>query len=133
MAKQEMLLSDERQREIFAALGVDVLVEFPFTAETAAIPAEVFVREILSEQLHAERIVCGDDVSFGAGGCGDLALLESLSTELGYTVLVVDKLEAFGEPVSSTRIRRAIREGREDEACAMLGEPIAREKTGKEI
>ncbi|MBO5347197.1 MAG: bifunctional riboflavin kinase/FMN adenylyltransferase, partial [Lachnospiraceae bacterium] len=37
----------EEKRRIFTDMGVDVLIEFPMNQETAAIPAEEFITEIL--------------------------------------------------------------------------------------
>ena len=40
------LTTRREKRQIFAELGIDVLVEFPLTAETAAISPEKFIEEI---------------------------------------------------------------------------------------
>ena len=40
------LTTKKEKRQIFAELGIDVLVEFPLTAETAAISPEKFIEEI---------------------------------------------------------------------------------------
>ena len=45
--KEKELTSCEEKRKIFEALGIDVLVEFPLTYETAATPKENFVKDIL--------------------------------------------------------------------------------------
>ncbi|MCR5674292.1 MAG: FAD synthetase family protein [Lachnospiraceae bacterium] len=119
-ADAEELIPAGKQQEIFAQLGVDVLVEYPFTRETAATPPDVFVNDVLLRDLHASLIVCGSDVSFGDGGRGDLQLLQSLTAPHACGVLVVDKVLADGTPISSTRIRQAIREGHEAEARALL-------------
>ncbi len=117
------LLDVPDRRRIFEALGTDVLLEFPFNRETAAIAPEDFIRDVIVSGLRAKAVFCGDDVSFGAGGRGDLGLLLKLSGEFGFEVRVIDKLTAKGSPVSSTRIRNALEEGRLDEAREMMGPP----------
>lgn len=117
----EPLLTGEEQKKCFERTGIDVLVVYPFTRETAAMPPESFVSDILRTGMHARRIFCGSDISYGDGGKGDLRLLEELSAKYSYRVDVVEKLTADGEVISSTRIRRAIRQGHIDEANAMLG------------
>ncbi len=119
-ADEKMLLPRDQQREIFARMGVDVLVEFPFTRENAAISPEAFVRDILAGNLHAALIVSGADVTFGAEGRGDLELLRRLAGDLELDICVIDKVLADGAPVSSTRIRQALREGRIEEARAWM-------------
>lgn len=118
------LLSEDSQRACFEQAGIDVLVICPFTKEVAAMAPEAFVRDILTGGMHARRICCGEDVSFGDGGRGDLQLLKKLAVQYAYQVDVVEKLTADGEPISSTRIRRALRQGHIREAEAMLGRKV---------
>ena len=96
----------QEKRDILERLGVEVLMEFPMTAETAAMPPEVFVEEILVNKLHTKWIVAGTDVSFGDKGAGDAALLERLSEKFGYRLTTIDKVKYEGEEISSTRIRK---------------------------
>ncbi len=72
------LTTAEEKRRIFQEIGIDLLVEFPFTEETASMPAETFVTEILVKKLHAQFICAGHDLSFGKDGKGNFALLQSL-------------------------------------------------------
>ena len=119
--REEQLMSPEEKREAFRRLGVDILVEYPFDRERAAMKPEDFVRQILVNGMHAEEVVCGEDVSFGAGGTGDRELLTALGDRYGFHVTVIDKVMADGAPIRSTRIRQAIREGHREEALRMLG------------
>ncbi len=119
--QEEPLMSAEEKREAFRELGVDVLVEYPFDRERAAMKPETFVEKILVEGMHAAAIVCGEDVSFGAGGRGDRILLAALGERYGFDVTVVDKVLADGSPISSSRIRQALKEGHSEEALRMLG------------
>ena len=120
---KEALIGTSERHRIFEALGVDILIEFPFNSETAAIEPEDFIRDVIVSGLRAKAVFCGDDISYGAGGRGDLALLFELSGKYGFEVCVIDKLTSNGIPVSSTRIRSALEEGRLDEAREMLGPP----------
>src|SRR5207245_1959053 len=60
---------------------------------------------------------------------GDVALLASLGERHGFTAHGVDEVRWEGEPVSSSRIRHALLDGRVEEAMAMLGRPY--ELTGE--
>lgn len=111
------------KREIFALMGVDVLIEFPLTLETAAIAPEVFVSEILADRMQACFIAAGADISFGAGGAGDMKLLREMSENLGFQVKLVEKVCVDGVEVSSSYIRRQVEQGNMELAERLLGAP----------
>ena len=122
-AADKELSTREEKRAMFGSLGVDYLVEFPLTKETAAIPPEHFIRDILSERLQCRFVAAGSDLSFGAGGKGNFALLERLAVPCGYRSLCIEKVSVDGTEVSSTKIRELIAEGKVAEAGKMLGAP----------
>jgi len=115
------LSTKEEKRIAFEQMGIDILVEFPMTLETAAIPAEQFVREYLYGKLCARYIAAGEDVSFGSRGAGNVALLQRLQEELGYELRIIKKVCVDGVEVSSTRIRCLIEAGEMEAADKLLG------------
>ena len=108
-------------------LGVDILIEEPFTAEFAAQPPEDYLATIAG-RLRPRAIVAGFNHSYGRGGRGDAALLRALGPRLGYQPVIVAPVCVDGEPVSSTRIRALLRQGRRSEAEALAGHPLNVEK-----
>jgi len=77
---------------------------------------------VLSGQLHARTVVVGQDFHFGHGRRGDVALLARMGQELGFEVEGIELMSVGGElPVSSTRIRQLLAEGRVEEAASALG------------
>lgn len=120
---QKGLTTKEEKRRFFRQMGVDVLVEFPMNAETAATAPELFITNILCAKLQAELIVAGTDLSFGDRGKGDCRLLEEYAAECGYRVRIMEKLYEGGEEISSTRVRDAVDHGRMEEAARLLGAP----------
>jgi riboflavin kinase/FMN adenylyltransferase len=109
------------KRTAFEEMGIDVLIEFPLTAETAATPPEDFVRRILVKQIGADFIAAGTDVSFGDKGRGDRHLLRNLSKEIGYELNLIDKVRVDGEEVSSTRVRNHVADGDMSMVKRLLG------------
>ena len=105
------LFTKLEKRAAFEEMGIDILIEFPLTAETAATPPEDFVRRILVGQINADFIAAGTDVSFGDKGRGDQYLLRNLSKEIGYELVLIDKVRIDGEEVSSTRVRNQVADG----------------------
>lgn len=119
---RDRIFSPEVRREKFEALGVDYLVEYELNHENASMEPETFAREILKKRLHCGVLVCGNDLSFGNKGRGNVALLKSMEQELGIKVIVIDKVTYKGDAISSTRIRQAINDGEIKDADLMLGD-----------
>lgn len=123
------LTTKEEKIKIFEYLGIDVLVEFPFTKETAATLPEDFIRDILVKKMHAKYIVAGEDVSYGKYGKGDAKLLfdvaNSLNIESSYDVEIVKKITINDVEVSSTKIRELVSNGDMENASMLIGVPYA--------
>ncbi|SCY51900.1 bifunctional riboflavin kinase/FAD synthetase [Butyrivibrio sp. INlla14] len=117
----KQLFTRNEKRKAFEAMGIDILVEFPLNAQTAATPPEDFVKNILVEDLKADYIAAGCDVSFGDKGRGDQHLLKSMSRELGFELCLIDKVMLDGEEVSSTRVRNQVADGNIPMAKRLLG------------
>jgi riboflavin kinase/FMN adenylyltransferase len=111
--------------ELLAKTGVDQILVIEFDAERAKETAEDFVAEVLVAELSARVVVVGDDFHFGNQRRGNVALLQAMGEEAGFSVepvhLVSD--ERAHEVVSSTRIRSLIAKGDLSEAAALLGRP----------
>ena len=108
---QAELTTKEEKRRIFDKMGIDLLVEFPMNARTAAMPPETFVSRVLHEQLKARYIAAGTDLSFGDRGKGDWHLLKAMAEKMGYQVQVIDKIMYGGREISSTFVREEILKG----------------------
>ena len=117
-------LSDIGTRaQLIEALGVDYFCIVPFTTEVAQTLARDFVATLL-KRLQLRELVIGHDFTLGYKRQGNAAFLRELGEEWGFAVQVVEPLVLGGEIVSSTRIRRLLREGRLDEAQELLGHPL---------
>jgi len=115
------LLTEEERRQMLEEMGVHTLIECPFVPEIIQMEPETFVRNVLVDRLRAVHLVVGEDFRFGYRRRGDAAMLVKMGRELGFTVDVVPKVALDGEPVSSTRIREALQEGRMAEVNRLLG------------
>ncbi len=111
----------EEKRKILEALGVDVLIEYPMTKESASIAPEEFVEEYLCKRLQAHLVAAGTDLSFGAMGKGNFALLDAMKHSGGYETVSVEKLRIGGAEVSSSRVRALVEAGELKDANACLG------------
>jgi riboflavin kinase/FMN adenylyltransferase len=96
--------------------------------ERANESAEDFVSEILIGAVAAKLIVVGEDFHFGHGRKGNVALLKEMGVDAGFAVegmsLATDRgAGPEAVPISSTRIRSLVAEGRMAEAATLLGRP----------
>lgn len=117
------LTTREEKRLLFERMGVDILVEFPLTAQTAAMPPEKFVYEVLAKQMNVRFLAAGSDLSFGAKGAGNAELLKKLGAELGFGVKTIEKVCIEGREVSSTYVRSQVEAGNMEAAEKLLGMP----------
>ncbi|HUB06478.1 MAG TPA: riboflavin biosynthesis protein RibF [Myxococcales bacterium] len=123
------LTTPEQKLQLLAAGGLDAVVVQPFDAAFAAIPAREFVDRLLLGELGVAAVVVSDDFSFGRKREGRVAQLDEWLSAGGARLVLVPKVEVDGLPVSSTRIRELVLEGRVDAAARLLGRPFDVEGT----
>ncbi len=123
-ARQPRLLSPAVEKErLIAGLGPDELVVLHFDEALAALEPHEFCARLLHETLDARVVVVGENFTFGAGGRGDAAALRACGQAHGFDTVVVRLVTEDGRPISSTRIRRLLHEGRLEEVREILGRP----------
>ncbi|HEX5973373.1 MAG TPA: bifunctional riboflavin kinase/FAD synthetase [Gemmatimonadaceae bacterium] len=122
-----LLLSTRHEKlAALASTGLEYVAIVPFTPAFARRSAEQFVDLTLRERFRMSELLIGHDHGFGRGREGDAETLRELGRARGFHVDVVPPVQsASGEPVSSSRIRRAVADGRLDDAAAGLGRPYA--------
>lgn len=120
-----LIMSWEDRARAIMALGVRVTA-LDFDADLAGWPPERFLAFLADFAACQGRrapeplaVRCGANWRFGRGGAGDAAWLR----RQGVDVTVVPYAHYRGEPVSSTRVRRALAAGAVADAAAMLGRP----------
>ncbi len=115
-------LTTPKQKEaLLEEAGASAVLVVRFTPEFSRVPAGQFVRELLHEKLKLQEIFVGEDFVFGHQRDGNLGLLQRMGGELGFAAHGVPEVAWGGERISSTRIRRALSEGKTVEAAEMLG------------
>jgi riboflavin kinase/FMN adenylyltransferase len=103
--------------------GVDLLIELPFTLETAQVRAADFVDQLL-RWLHLRELWIGHDFALGYKREGDAEFLAKLGQTRGFTVHAIDPLTNDGEIISSSTIRAVLRAGDVAHAARLLGRPF---------
>lgn len=118
--ERQDIISYELKREFLSKIGLDCIFAPDFADLRELCPKE-FVDEILVKKLNAGFVACGYDFRFAKGGSADAVDLARLCAERNIEVSVVPAVKINGEPVSSTAIRRLIREGDIKAANELLG------------
>jgi riboflavin kinase/FMN adenylyltransferase len=118
------LITQNEKAALLREMGLDVLVVLHFTPDMSRTPAREFVRAAV-EHLRMRELWVGADFALGRHREGDVAALRRLAQELGFRLRVVEMVENNEGPISSTRIRALILDGRVDKAAKLLGRPFS--------
>lgn len=118
--EQKILTTNEEKEKLFERIGIDYLIECPFTTEIMCMEAEDFI-EMIVTRLHVKYMVVGTDFHFGHNRRGDYRMLQEYAGEYGYEVEVVDKMQEDGRDISSTFVREEISKGNMEKANELLG------------
>ncbi len=103
-------------------IGLDFLLEIPFTTAISSLTPENFVEKILFDYFKLTHIVIGADFKFGFQRKGNADLLKSLGNTFGIEVTIAPLIKNEIIEISSTAIRKALQDGKPEKASKMLGE-----------
>ncbi|MBQ6297758.1 MAG: bifunctional riboflavin kinase/FAD synthetase [Selenomonadaceae bacterium] len=134
-----MIGSKNLRREIFVDLGVDVLIEIPFTKDFSKKSPEEFL-ELLQDKIAPAYVVTGPNYTFGRFGRGNGRLLLREAQNYDFKAEVCQSFTVDRKIVSSTRIRALIAVGDLNSANQLLGrnftyagEVVNGDKRGRKI
>ena len=139
--KAPPLISAEpcRIRQI-AALGINGIIETPFTQKFAQLSPEAFLSDLCARVPSLKAIVCGQDWSFGYRAAGNIQTLKAFGKQHGFSATAVSPVMHGEQKISSTTIRNAISNGNISLAKKLLGRPftlfgnvVEGEKVGREL
>ncbi|MDE5864258.1 MAG: bifunctional riboflavin kinase/FAD synthetase [Lachnospiraceae bacterium] len=116
------IYTSEEKALYFSELGVDILLEYPFTKAFSSISPEDFVEGYLVKQLGVRAVYVGEDFHFGKGRRGNVSLLQSMGAQYRFEVHAMAKKTLHGKVVNSTQIRDML-ETHFHIANEMLGNP----------
>ncbi len=125
----KMLTSISHRIEILEELGVGVVGVMPF-AQIREMEPDRFTAEVLLKRLKAELVLVGENFQFGKGGKGSPTTLRRAGSQHGFALRVIKLFRNGSSPVSgdlpvtSSRIRRCVAEGKTAEAALLLGRPF---------
>ncbi len=121
--EEPQLSTTEDRTTLLRQSGMDEVALLDFTPQMATMTARDFMQQVLKEQLQVAVLVIGYDHRFGRGRAEGFDDYVRYGQEIGMEVIRGEACLADKEPISSTRIRHLLSEGRVVEANCLLGYP----------
>ena len=119
--KPALITPTQQKMRLIKDAGIDVIYCLAFTKAFAAISARDFVHDILIDKIGVKEMVVGYDCTFGHRREGNISFLQDMGNRLGFAVHVVEPISIDGTLVSSTSIRKLVREGNLTKSKKLLG------------
>jgi len=119
------LTTPAQKLSLLAREGIERLLIIRFDTEFSRVAAAEFIQRFLVDRLAVQEVYVGSRFVFGHRRGGDLGLLRTIGELRGFEAVGVAEVESGGQPVSSTRIRHALKAGNVEEAHRLLGRPHA--------
>ncbi len=116
----KLINSQDEKIELLRKAGLDNLIIIPFTLDFSKTSSHDFVTGMLIGDLNAKVVVVGHNHHFGHGREGDYSYLHNLSRDYSFSVEEIPLKLIENETVSSTKIRKALKEGNIQRANAYL-------------
>ncbi len=126
------ILTLDQRLSIISSLGVDITVLIDFSGDFGKLPGRDFL-SLLSNACDLRYLAVGHDFRCGYRLDTGAEEIRAFAAERGFEVEFLTATRAEGHPVSSSRIRRAIAEGRLGEASALMNRPFEIDFRGAEI
>ena len=118
-AGQQLSSTDDKIR-MLEEIGIELLYIIDFESLKNKTPS-AFVKDVLKDIFNARRVFCGFNYRFGRAGSGDTELLSKLCTAEEIDVAVCRAIIDDGVVISSSEIRRLLKNGEIRRANKLLG------------
>ncbi len=117
-----LLQTPSQKKELLARIGIDYLVEIPFTRKLSLLDPSEFVEKMLMKRgIHEVHV--GWNFRFGHKRSGDLDTLRELGAQHNFKVFGVSAFSFRGVRISSTKVRSLLSRGNVSLAGRYLGRP----------
>jgi riboflavin kinase / FMN adenylyltransferase len=121
----KLLSTFEEKASLLEAFGLEHLVKIPFTEAFSRLSSSEFIQQVLVDGIGTKKLVIGYDHRFGRNREGSFEYLMANKAQWGFEVVEIPRQDIDHVGVSSTRIRKALSEGKVEEAASFLGRPYS--------
>ncbi|MBL7717550.1 MAG: bifunctional riboflavin kinase/FAD synthetase [Flavipsychrobacter sp.] len=111
----------EQKLTLITEAGIQNIVVVPFTREFSELSADDYVEDFLVKTFRPHTIIIGYDHRFGHDRTGSIELLRTFRQKYNYELTEIQAQLIDEAAVSSTKVRKALKEGQVEEATVMLG------------
>jgi len=118
-----LLITNNEKIQYLQSLGVDLIVNIPFTCELLNQTPEEFI-QLLTGSFNLQHVVVGGNFTYGFRCGGRPDDLRVAGGKYNFSVDICQLVDIDGIHVSSTRIRQLIAGGRVGEAASLLNRPF---------
>ena len=123
--QQHFITTNSERRAFMESLGINALIEYPFTEKLMNTDAGEFIEDIIIRKLRAKVVVVGTDYHFGKGRSGDADMLVKCGPEYGFETIVVEKEKYQDKEISSTYVREELVLGHMETVNVLMGRPYS--------
>lgn len=138
--KNFRLASEEQKLRIFKKNKVDFIINIKFNKKFSKITAQDFIKKIIYKKIKPKFIAVSKNFKFGVNRQGNVNLLKKFSNKYDYDLLNIKPLKYSGKIVSSTKIRKYLKNGHINLANKLLsrtwsieGQVIKGKKVGRKL
>ena len=117
-----VLTTSEERVSLIKSMGVDQVIVLEFTQELADVEADDFMSHV-KKALGLEKLMAGFNFTLGKDHAGTVSELKQIGAHLNYEVEVVPPIRHGQEIVSSSNIRKLLKNGEVNKAGVFLGRP----------
>jgi riboflavin kinase/FMN adenylyltransferase len=121
----KLLTPTPEKLHLLEATGLDAVLLLPFSRDLSLLTPREFAERILRDTLRACEVHEGYNFHFGHKAAGNVEALKEFGRDMGFVVQVFDEMVMRGESVSSSQIRKLLRDGHVSRARHLLGRPFA--------
>jgi len=120
-ANFKLLTPTPEKLRLLGEAGVEAVFLLPFSRDLSLLTPAEFAQQILQQGLHAREVHEGYNFHFGHKASGNVTFMAGLGRELGFETISYPEMRLRGEPVSSSRIRKLLSDGKVSRARHLLG------------
>ena len=121
----KLLTPTPEKLRLLETTGIDAVLLLPFTRDLSLMTPHQFAHDILKKRLQACEVHEGFNFHFGHKASGNIQVLRELGKEMGFEVHDYPEMRLRGETVSSSHIRKLLRDGKASRARHLLARPFS--------
>lgn len=121
--ESKVLYLPKEKLDILSKYNIDYLISIPFNNQIKNLGPNEFT-DFFLKYLNVKRIVVGKNFKFGKERKGDINLLKKLCEDKKIELIILEEEKFDGEKISSSKIRKLIKNGEIEKANQFLTTPF---------